>query len=71
MKQQKQKNMAVDTAEAAENTLLDEPLTFGLILRGLPGEIQELKDFLEKSSLVLIYKATSYGHLYIVSHKEE
>lgn len=70
MKQQKQNQMAVNSAEAAENPLLNEPLTFGLILRGLPREIQELKDFLDQSSLVIIYKATSYGHLYIVSHKE-
>lgn len=73
MKQQKQnqKYMAVDTAKAAENPLLNEPLIFGSIVRGLPKEIQELKDFLEQSSLVLIYKTTSYGHLYIVQHKEE
>ena len=70
-KQQNQKYMAVNTAKAAENPLLNEPLTFGVILRGLPREIQELKDFLEQSSLILIYKTTSYGHLYIVQHKED
>jgi len=64
--QKKQKNfMAVNSAEAVENPLLNEPLTFGVILRGLPGEIQELKDFLEQSPLTIIYKHISYGKLYI------
>ncbi len=65
MNNKNQNHMAVNSAEAVENPLLNEPLTFGIVLRGLPEEIQELKDFLEQSSLTVIYKHISYGKLFI------
>jgi len=65
MKNNQTNNMAVNTAKADENPLLNEPLTFGIVLRGLPKEIQELKDFLEQSSLTVVYKHLTYGKLYI------
>ncbi|EMR73728.1 hypothetical protein MBGDN05_00822 [Thermoplasmatales archaeon SCGC AB-539-N05] len=72
MNQQQKKSKAVNinTAEATENPLLDEPLTFGLILRGLPQEIQELKDFLGQSPLSIIYKQVSYGKLFITTRED-
>lgn len=72
MNQQQQKSKAVNinTAEAAEKIVLDEPLTFGLILRGLPQEIQELKNFLGQSPLTIIYKQVSYGKLFITTKED-
>jgi len=70
MNQKEEKSKAVDTAEAVKSPLFDEPLTFGIVLRGLPQEIQELKDFLEQSSLTIIYKHISYGKLFITTNKE-
>ena len=63
------KNNQSNKNKAVENPLLDEPLTFGLILRGLPEEIQELKDFLEESSLTVVYKHLSYGKLFITQEE--
>jgi len=62
-------NMAVNTADATKTPLLDEPLTFGLILRGMPEEIQEMKNFLEQSQLTVVYKHISYAKLYISDHR--
>lgn len=65
MNNKNKNNMAVNSAEDVDNPLLNEPLTFGIILRGLPSEIQELKDFLAQSPLTIIYKHITYGKLYI------
>ena len=69
LKMNNKKNMAVNTANATEIPLLNEPLTFALVLRGLPKEIQALKVFLEQSPLTVVYKHISYGKLYISDHK--
>jgi len=63
-------NMVVNSTEAASNTLLNEPVIHGIILRGLPKDVRKLNDFLEQSSLVVIYKRTTYGKLFITDQEE-
>ena len=65
----KNKKITVNTDDAAGIPFLNEPLTFGLILRGLPKEIQTLNDFLDQSPLTIVYKHVTYGKLYISDHK--
>jgi len=73
MKQeQKSKNSGAlekgaDAGDFSTNIISDEALVLGLVLRGIPPDIQKLKSYLEKSSLTLIYKTLSYGHLYITT----
>jgi len=62
--------MVVNSTKAANNTLLNEPVTHGIILRGLPKDVQKLNDFLEQSSLTVIYKRTTYGKLFITDQEE-
>lgn len=72
--EQKQKSKDIGAlkkgAEAGDfpiNIISNEPLILGIVLRGIPQDIQKLKIFLETSSLTIVYKTLSYGHLYITS----
>jgi len=53
-----------------DTPLKNDPLTMGIVLRGLPNDIQLLLEYIEKSNLTIVYKNISYGKLYI-SDKEE
>lgn len=70
-KKQKADEKQQEITNDFSNSILDEPLTIALVLRGTAEDIQELKTYLEQSDLQLIYKTVSYGKLYIIDKKEE
>jgi len=64
-------NENISKIDAVETPLKNEPLTYGVVVRGIPEHIQGLLDFLEHSDLKTIYKHASYGKMYITDTKEE
>jgi hypothetical protein len=57
------------TPDDDTNAFLNEPLTFAIVLRGSPKDVQYLKELLETTGLQIIYKTISYGELFIVKER--
>jgi len=53
-----------------KTSLEKTPVTYGIVLRGLPADLQELLEYIEQSKIAKIYEHASYGKLYVLERED-
>jgi len=57
-----------EVLESAE--IMDEKLAFAIVVRGDANNIKDLKDYIHRNNLQIVFKKMSLDRLYVINSKE-